>query len=230
MTNGRSWIELLENPLSQDEIKAQDLRAEASSRKELAPFFERIAKAERGGYSSLKENDWSISFKNISRIGQNKNEIDRVMNWGLSKGGVVLHGSVGTGKSWLCKALINKWASPTYRCKFISTSDAFKNIRSGIDNPESSIALECDKLIEPALLIFDDLGVDNVSDWTREQLFSIFEARSNCQRPTWFTTNLSQASIAKTYGERIYDRMIQYCSWIKLDGDSFRKMNFQNKI
>ncbi len=218
--------------LSDDEKAAIAEKNARLGQQAIDDHMAKIAKVERRAYTSLDETQWGITFDTLPISNVNRAVMDRIKNWhpGLSKG-VVLLGTVGTGKSSTCKALINRFASPKYRCMFISVTDALKAIRKGMDNNhETSVDLECSKLVAPNLLVFDDLGVDNATEWGREQIFSIFEARLNTGKHTWFTTNLSGEQIRDKYGERIHDRMLQGCSWVKMEWESFRKMNFKNEI
>lgn len=200
--------------------------AEDRKRAELFAYRDRLA------YTSLPEREWSITFENLKQTAPNRIIVERLLKWDPQKmsKGVFLHGTVGTGKSTLAKALINRWASLSYRCKFISVTDALKNIREAIGAEDTSVRDECNHLIEPSLLILDDLGVDNVSEWAREQIFSILEARFHSGKHTCFTSNMAPADIVKTYKERIADRLLEYCSWLPMNGESYRRLNYVSEI
>lgn len=188
-------------------------------------------KKRRVGYSSLPEHEWTITFETMPICEQNRAPINRLACWVPQlKKGAVIYGTVGTGKSTICKALINRYASPTRRCLFISVTDALKTIKGAMDRKDTTVEMECNKLVDPAILVFDDLGVDNCTEWAREQIFSIFEARTHSGKHTFFTTNLTPDQIRDVYKERIHDRMLEWCSWIQMTGESFRKRNFENEI
>jgi len=221
--------------MTPEEQEESTRRAEESKKLEWAKHKEMLAHtAKKFAHGGVPEHEWCISFDSLKVIDQNRDTIDRIKKWNpeIHRKGVVLFGSVGTGKSTLCKALINRWASPSYHCMFISVTDALKNIRSAFDKKtDTTVEAECKKLIDPKLLVFDDLGVDNASDWSKEQIFSVFEARAHSKKHTWFTTNLDpKTEIPKLYGDRIHDRMLEFCSWVKLEGDSWRKMTYVNEI
>lgn len=218
--------------LTEEERKKQDQIFERKKNEDIKKHHEEvIMKAAKRGYTSLQETDWGVTFDSIEITPQNEKPILRLRKWNpnLTKG-AVLFGNVGTGKSTLCKALINCWASPEFRCLFISVADAMQRLKNGIDNKDTTVAFEEEQLISPNLLILDDLGAEKMSDWAREKLFVIFERRASQKKFTFFTTNLESDQIKNIYKDRIHDRMIEFCSWIKLDGDSFRKKNFENEI
>lgn len=220
--------------LSARELAAAQERANKSRDAEIEKHLKKIAAREKYGYTSLPEHEWDIAFESLEVIDQNRETMTRINRWlPTMQKGVLLYGPVGTGKSTICKAIINRFASPSYRCKFIAVSEALAKIRSAIDQKDTSVGHECQKLVAPDLLILDDLGTDNASEWAKEQIFAIFEARAHAttRKHTWFTTNMNPSTdIPKIYGPRIYDRMHEFCTRLKVPGDSFRKMKYRDEI
>jgi DNA replication protein DnaC len=194
-------------------------------------FQEQLKKNARRGYSSLSEKDWQVTFESLEIVPQNTEQVTRLKKWNPSmQRGVVLYGSVGTGKSTLCKAVINRFCSRDYRCLFISVADAMQRLKDAIDKEGTSVGHETEKLIEPNLLLLDDLGAEKSTEWATERLFVIFEKRAAQQKHTFFTTNLTPEQISGVYKERIKDRMIEFCTWVKFEGESFRKLKYVNEI
>ena len=194
-------------------------------------IYAKIRLNEKKGYTSLEPTEWEVSFESLEVVEQNRKPLERIQNWtpDMVKG-VVLYGPVGTGKSTVCKCLINKWASSEYRCLFLSLGKAMQRLKDAIGSNDTTVSMEEEKLIRPGLLIIDDLGADVSSDWTREKIFTIFESRARQGKHTIFTTNLDPEEISTTYGGRIKDRMVEFCSWVNMPGKSFRQMNFKNEI
>ena len=58
------------------------------------------------------------------------------------------------------------------------------------------------------VLILDDLGNHNFSEWTQGILFSILNFRINENLPTIATTNLDLNTLAEVLGERSLSRLI----------------------
>jgi DNA replication protein DnaC len=219
--------------LSESELQAIDERIEKQKQADLINHNRMMNHHARIHYTSLKEQDWSITLESLEIVDQNKTILQRVAKWTPElKKGVVLTGSVGTGKSTICKAIINRFASPSYRCLFVETGSALNRIQAAINKPDTTVELEMKRLIEPRLLVLDDLGVGGeLTPWKLEQIFSIFEARIRTPGThTWFTTNLTSDQIKSAYTSRFHDRMIEFCSWITFEGESFRKKNFKNEI
>lgn len=147
------------------------------------------------------------------------------------KRGGFLFGPVGTGKSTLCKALINKWAKKDYKCLFISITEAMDKLKDAIDeNTNTTVQLEMDKLTSPDLLVFDDLGAEKTSEWTQEKIFTLVEKRARQGKHTWFTSNLSPDLVEKIYKDRIYDRIIEFSQFIRVEGPSFRQEKYSEEF
>ena len=187
--------------------------------------YEKRKAAQRRFWSSLDEIDWGLSFDTLKVTNHNRVVIQRLNKWKpeMQKGGV-LFGPVGTGKSTLMKCLINKWASENYRCKFVGMGKLLQKLRDGMKS-ERTLGEQMAKLVEPDLLIVDDIGVEKPTDWSREQIFTLLEDRRGMGKVNFFTTNLNQNDIAAVYGDRIADRLREWCVWIEVAGPSWRRFN-----
>lgn len=76
------------------------------------------------------------------------------------------------------------------------------------------------------LLIIDDLGAERSSEYALENVFSVIDRRYRSRRPMVVTTNLPLSKIkAETDVEkrRIYDRILEMCIPLKVDGASRRE-------
>lgn len=82
-------------------------------------------------------------------------------------------------------------------------------------------------------IFLDDIGHEplSVSHFGTEfsPVAEFIKARYNkCkEEPLWnktthFTTNLSPAGLRGHYGEYIFDRLIEMCEWVEMEGKSFR--------
>lgn len=83
-----------------------------------------------------------------------------------------------------------------------------------------------DDLNRYALLIIDDLGAERKSEYMQEMVFNIIDARYRSGLPLIITTNLTIEEIKKTDDltcRRIYDRIIERCFPIEMNGKSRRR-------
>lgn len=83
------------------------------------------------------------------------------------------------------------------------------------------------------LLIIDDLGAERNSEYATEIEFSVVDARYHSGKPLIITTNLSLVKMESETDAgkcRIYDRILEMCVPMKMDGDSKREKLATNKM
>lgn len=138
----------------------------------------------------------------------------------------------GNGKtSWVLKIVesyLNKnWIKSALDCKvlFISVPRYLLEIKSNITE-KSKYVEHINKYIYSAdLVIFDDIGTKQSTDWEREHLFTIIDDRLNRKKSCFYTSNLSENDLFSCFGERLYSRIINNSICIKLVGLDKRALN-----
>jgi DNA replication protein DnaC len=66
------------------------------------------------------------------------------------------------------------------------------------------------------VLILDDLGAHNYTEWTKNRIYSILNFRMNEQLPTVITSNLDFADMEAYLGDRTCSRLLQMCRAFRL--------------
>ena len=74
------------------------------------------------------------------------------------------------------------------------------------------------------VLILDDLGAHNYTDWSRNRIYSILNYRMNEQLPTIITTNLHASEIETYLGVRTWSRLMQMCRVFRLSTEKDIRM------
>ena len=122
------------------------------------------------------------------------------------KGWVILHGGYGCGKTHLAAAIANHCLSQGKDVLFVNTPDLLDHLRSTFA-PGSTI--DYDDLFEQTrnifLLILDDLGAENPTQWAQEKLYQIINHRYNSALPTVITCNVNLESIEPRIRSRLVD-------------------------
>lgn len=102
---------------------------------------------------------------------------------------LVLQGTYGCGKSHLAAAIGNERLSHGDIVLFITAPDLLDHLRGAYSPGAESYDQTFDRIRNAHLLILDDLGVENPSEWAKEKLFQLLNHRYNERLSTVITTN-----------------------------------------
>ncbi len=138
--------------------------------------------------------------------------------------GLLFLGKTGRGKTYLAASIANEILErkPNAELLFVIVPDLLNEIRSTYD--KSNNATTEYEIIDAArnaeILILDDLGAHNYSDWVKDKLYSIIDFRLQEQLPTVITSNLlDPPSMDAVLGERITSRIFQLCKTYRMACD-----------
>lgn len=130
---------------------------------------------------------------------------------------VLLVGPVGRGKTGLAVCEVIRALRAGRSARWCNVGDWLRELRAQFDAPPETRraeALMLRELLEPDLLVVDDLGAEHLTDWTRSMVHALIDGRDSSGRPYIATTNLplaparpGDASIATVYGDRVASRL-----------------------
>lgn len=131
--------------------------------------------------------------------------------------GLLFSGSVGSGKTFLAAAIANVLIEQQTKLLFLVVPDLLDELRATYDSKSETSEYDLLDIARTIpVLILDDLGAHNYTDWTRNRLYTILNYRTNEQLPTIITTNLSFDEIETYLGERTCSRLLQMCRIFRL--------------
>jgi DNA replication protein DnaC len=124
-------------------------------------------------------------------------------------GWLVLKGSYGTGKTHLAAAIGNYRLSKGDMVLFITTPDLLDHLRASY-SPKSEATYDetFDRVRDAQILILDDLGAENPSEWANEKLFQLLNYRYVNHLPTIVTTNVSMEALDPRVRSRLADENV----------------------
>lgn len=146
--------------------------------------------------------------------------------------GLYLHGSFGSGKTFLLAALLNELKiNKKVRTEIIYFPELLRNLKDDWD----FFAGKMEYLKSVDILLIDDIGAEKVTEWGRDEVLgTILQARMNDNLCTFFTSNLTieelerHLSITKNSEDtvksrRIIERVKQLTTDLELISENKRK-------
>jgi DNA replication protein DnaC len=145
--------------------------------------------------------------------------------------GLLLMGSVGTGKTHLAVAALQqimREKTPPVRGRFADFTALVLEIQMTFDGSGSSREI-LQPLIEADLLVLDELGAGKTTPWVMDLLYYLVNTRYLEGRTTIFTTNFSdfpkrggEESLTDRVSQRIRSRLYEMCRRLELRGRDYR--------
>lgn len=124
--------------------------------------------------------------------------------------GLILEGSIGSGKTHLAAAIANELLDAGKTVLFLVVPEFLDEIRSSYqDSSDGSEGALMQKAKNVPVLILDDLGAHTYTSWTQSKIFTLLNHRLNYNLPTVITTNLSVEEIGEALGERTASRLLE---------------------
>ena len=109
--------------------------------------------------------------------------------------GMYLHGSFGSGKTYLIAALFNELAKKGIKSILIYYPEFLRKLKSSFQtysNEQSNYDEQFEEIKKIPLLLLDDIGAENCSNWSRDEVLgTILQYRMENHLTTFFTSNLT---------------------------------------
>jgi len=119
--------------------------------------------------------------------------------------GLYIEGTNGTGKTHLAAAIALQLIGQGIPVICKTSSDLLMDIKRSFDREDISEAQVLDVYKRVDLLIVDDLGKEQCSDWSMSTLYSIFNDRYEDMKPTIITTNYSADDLVRALTPKGFD-------------------------
>lgn len=150
--------------------------------------------------------------------------------------GLYLYGNFGCGKTYIIAALFNELAKKGVRSAIIYFPEFLRTLKSSFsDKEEVTFSNKFDYIRKIPLLLIDDIGAENVTSWSRDEILgTILQYRMEEDLPTFFTSNFSLEEleiilsmngqrIEKVKSRRIIERIKYLTCEMKMIGIDRRK-------
>ena len=143
-------------------------------------------------------------------------------------GWLVIRGGYGAGKTHLAAAVGNAQLAQGYPALFVNMPDLLDYLRAAFaPSAEQGYDQRFEEIRTTPLLILDDFGAQNNTEWVQEKLYQIFNYRYITQLATVITTNQELESIDVRIRSRMADSTISEI--LTLLAPDYRRMGEQEE-
>lgn len=165
------------------------------------------------------------TFQAFKSSAQNDKSVKIIQSWQIGDDfGFLLIGPSGSGKSHLAFSFLHQVAE-----QVLSRLDGYAPLP--VYYPVAELLAEIkrnnfeipERALSPTPLVLDDLGTENITEWSREILYRIFDQRLAHRFPTIVTTNLSIVELKERLHERIVSRILGLCIPLTITGRDHRR-------
>ncbi len=130
---------------------------------------------------------------------------------GNPRGWLLMMGSYGCGKTHLAAAIANTCVEFGMQTIFLTVPDLLDWLRYSYDSIDQTFEQRFEELRNVNLLVLDDLGAHNATNWAAEKLFQIVDYRYIRKLPTVVTTNLDLEDLDDRIRSRLQDPDLVTC-------------------
>ncbi|MED4603602.1 ATP-binding protein [Paenibacillus validus] len=221
---GDDWTRVYDHKVACKKFLAKSMQDAVRSR--IRSFYV-DERALSQGYSSLEILDKDPQREEA--VGQVMDYILNVRTKGLPQTGLYLAGHFGTGKTFLMCYMLYELAKDGYTGAIVYMPDFAEDLKSMFQDP-LKLKETIDILKETDLLVFDDIGAENLNPWLRDHVMgAILNYRMN-RKPTFFTSNHDLDALEKHFsftskdgdeeykGRRIMDRIRPFVDVVMVNG------------
>ena len=154
-----------------------------------------------------------------------KNFVKNLKELSKDNNGLIFHGNVGTGKTYLAACIANKIIEDyQIRVKMRNIPQIINDIEKGGFDIDKNDYYR--KLSSVPLLILDDFGIERNTEYVNEMVYQIINTRYESKKPTIISTNIPLDVIMNGSNdinkERIYSRIREMCIPVKIAGKDIR--------
>lgn len=203
-------------PCRKEKVAEEERKQKEEQRQFKVKRYKDLSNYNRKFANATFENAEFEQDKKVVELG--RAYVDNFKQVKKNNGGLLLYGNVGTGKTYFSYCIANELMKRGYTV-FITNCNAVLRMDQWESEDVYDAVSSCD------LFILDDLGSQRDSSYADEIAYNLVDIRYVSNRPMIVTTNLSAENMKKETRiekNRIYDRIMEICRPLKIDGESKR--------
>lgn len=174
-------------------------------------------------FRNSKFENWDFNKENGKMYKIANEYAKRFENMKEQSIGLLLYGEPGNGKTHTAACIANALIDRMLPVICVNTDNLLNRIKETYNKWGKEMEEDVLRgLANADLLIIDDLGTEQDTDWARTKIYNILDSRYRNGLPLIITTNLPLAELENRYEKRTYDRLLEMCTPVFNDGKSIR--------
>ena len=193
--------------------------------------MQRIENLRQTGFPDSDMKYWTFANDDGSNVKISEVARNYVENFAEMKKrgkGLLLFGSVGTGKTFISACIANALIDKGYPCLVTNFARLVNTVSGMYEGKQDYI----DGLNNFELLVIDDLASERDTEYMGEIIQNIIDSRYRSGLPLIVTTNLTSEELKKPVEirkQRIYSRLFEMCVPVEVKGKDRRKQKLREE-
>ena len=133
-----------------------------------------------------------------------------------------MFGTVGTGKTFAAACIVNALIDKQYPCLMTNLPRVLNQLRGMRDGKQEYL----DNLNRVTLLVIDDYTTEAATDYAKEVIHDLIDARYRSRLPLIVTTNYTGEQLKNCgdiFAGRLNSRLFEMCIPVEVNGEDRRK-------
>ena len=211
--------------------RADELKAEEEARKQ-REHFDKVMRMRSVGFPEKAMTTWTFANddgSNPKMSNAMRKFVDNFQTFQKEGKGLLLFGTVGTGKTFLAACVANALIDMGIPCLVTNFARIANEVQGMFEGKQEYY----DNLNKFPLLVIDDLSAERKTEYMQEIVFNVIDARYRASLPLIVTTNLTREELLHpsdlTY-QRIFSRLFEMCTPIEVSGKDRRQKALREGI
>ena len=211
--------------------RADELKAEEEARRK-REFFDKVMRMRSVGFPEKAMSTWTFANDDGSNPKMTNAMRKFVENFPTFKEegkGLLLFGTVGTGKTFLAACAANALIDMGIPCLVTNFARIANEVQGLFEGKQEYY----DNLNKFPLLVIDDLSAERKTEYMQEIVFNVIDARYRANLPLIVTTNLTREELLHPSDlnyQRIFSRLFEMCTPIEVTGKDRRQQALREDI
>ena len=187
-------------------------------------FEDKVKRLRQMGFPEREMQEWTFANadgSNEKLISAAQRYVDNFKELRKNGKGLLLFGTVGTGKTFISACIANALIDRGYPVLMTN----FARIANTVSGMWEGKQEYYDSLNDYQLLVLDDLAAERKTEYMSEIVFNVIDARYRAGLPLIVTTNLTSEELkhpADISYQRTFSRLLEMCIPVEVEGKDKR--------